>query len=54
MHICIADGHICVGDVVRVHDQLVEVFKLPRLVPVQGEPSELSPKLKHKRQGVNE
>jgi hypothetical protein len=31
--------------VVGVHDQLVEIFKLPRLVTVQGKPSEFSPKL---------
>lgn len=48
VHVRVADGHVGVGDVVRVHDQLVEVFKLPRLVTVQGEPSELSPKLQCK------
>lgn len=49
MHIRVANGHFGVGDVVCVHDQLVEVFKLPRLLTVQREPSELSPKLQHKR-----
>lgn len=45
VHIGVADGHLGVGDVVGVQHQLVEVFKLPRLLTVQGEPSELSSKL---------
>lgn len=51
MYISIANGHFGVGDVVGVHHQLVEIFKLPRLVAVQGEPSELGPKLQGKRRG---
>lgn len=54
MHIGVADGHLGVGDVVGVQHQLVEVFKLPRLLTVQGEPSELSSKLQGNRQGVCE
>lgn len=34
VHICIANGHVCVGDVVRVNHQVVEVFKLPWLLTV--------------------
>lgn len=49
MHIGVADGHLGVRDVVGVHHQLVEIFKLPRLVAVQGEPSELGAKLQGKR-----
>lgn len=45
MHVRIAYGHLSVGDVVGVHDELVEVFKPPRLLAVQREPSELSSKL---------
>lgn len=51
MHVGVADGHLCVGDVMSVHDQLIEVLKPPRLLTVQGEPPELSPKLLHKREG---
>lgn len=51
MYVSIADGHLGVRDVVGVHDQLVEVFKLPRLMTVQGEPSEFGPKLQGKRGG---
>lgn len=49
MYVGIADGHLGVSDVVGVHHQLVEIFKLPRLVAVQGEPSELGAKLRGKR-----
>lgn len=51
VHIGVADGHLGVRDVVGVHHQLVEIFKLPRLVAVQGEPSELGAKLQGKRWG---
>lgn len=34
MHVRVPDGHLGVGDVVGVYDQLVEVFKLPRLLSV--------------------
>lgn len=34
VHVCVADGHFGVGDVVGVHNQLVEVLKLPRLLAV--------------------
>lgn len=54
MYISIANGHFGVGDVVGVYHQLVEIFKLPRLVAVQGEPSELGPKLQGKRRGESE
>lgn len=49
MYISVADGHFGVGDVVGVHNQLVEIFKLPRLMTVQGEPSEFGPKLQGKK-----
>ena len=45
MHVRIANGHLGVGDVVGVHDELVEVFEPPRLLAVQREPSELGSKL---------
>lgn len=51
MHVSIADGHVRVRDVVCVHDQLVEIFKLPGLMAVQGEPPEFGPKLQGKRGG---
>lgn len=34
MHVCVADGYLGVGDVVGVHNQLVEILKLPRLLAV--------------------
>lgn len=34
VHVCVADGHFGVGDVVGVHNQLVEILKLPRLLAV--------------------
>ena len=49
MHVCIANGHLGVGDVVGVHDELVEVFEPPRLLAVQREPSELGSNLGGKR-----
>lgn len=51
VHICIANSYITVGDMVGVHNQLVEIFKLPRLMTVQREPSEFRPKLQCKRRG---
>ena len=53
MHVRVADGHLGVGDVVGVHDELVEVFKPPMLLAVQREPSELSSKLGGNRGHVN-
>lgn len=52
MHVRVADGHLGVGDVMGVHNQLVEVFELSRLLSVQGEPSELGSKLQRNRQRV--
>lgn len=43
MHVRVADGHLGVGDVMGVHNQLVEVFELSRLLSVQGEPSNSAP-----------
>ena len=54
VHVRVADGHLGVGDVMGVHNQLVEVFELSRLLTVQGEPSELSSKLQRNRQRVRE
>ena len=34
MHVRVADGHLSVGDVVGVHDQLVEVLELAGLLTV--------------------
>jgi len=48
MHISISNHHFQVGYVMNVKNQFVEVFKLSRLVAIQGEPSELSPKLQEK------
>lgn len=52
VHICVANSYITVGDMVGVYNQLVEIFKLPRLMTVQREPSEFRPKLQCKRQGL--
>lgn len=48
MHISISDHHFQVGYVMNVKNQFVEVFKLSWLVAIQGEPSELCPKLQEK------